>query len=92
MGSASGSATATANGFGGEVTVSVTMADGYITAVTITAPGETPSMGGIAVARAPDIMIKNNTADIDALSGATVTTRAISTAAQAAIDQITAGQ
>jgi fumarate reductase flavoprotein subunit len=68
------------------------MAGGYITDVTINAPAETPTVGGIAVARAPGIIIKNNSADIDALSGATVTTQAISTAAQAAIDKILAGE
>jgi fumarate reductase flavoprotein subunit len=92
MGSASGSAAATAPGFGGDVTVAITMANGYITDVTIAAPGETPSVGGIAVARAPGIIKQNNSADIDALSGATVTTHAISTAAQAAIDTILAGE
>lgn len=92
MGSAAGTATAAAPGFGGDITVSVTMAGGYITDVSIDAPGETPSVGGIAVARAPGIIIKNNSADIEALSGATVTTQAISTAAKAAIDKILAGE
>jgi hypothetical protein len=68
------------------------MENGYITGVTIDAPGETPSIGGVAVARAPGIIKQNNSADIEALSGASVTTRAISAAGQAAIDKILAGQ
>jgi fumarate reductase flavoprotein subunit len=91
IGNASGSAEATAPGFGGDVTVAITMADGYITDVKVTGDMETPTVGGIALTRAPGIIKKQNTAAIDAISGATVTTRAISTAAQAAIDKIVAG-
>jgi hypothetical protein len=68
------------------------MENGYITDVKIDAPGETPSIGGVAVARAPGIIKQNNSADIEALSGASVTTKAISTASQAAIDKILASQ
>jgi fumarate reductase flavoprotein subunit len=92
LGSVSGTSSAVAPGFGGDVTVSVTVVNGYITEVTIDGPGETPTVGGAAIARAPGIMIRNNSADIEALSGATITTRAISTAGQAAIDKILAGQ
>jgi fumarate reductase flavoprotein subunit len=91
IGNASGAAEATAPGFGGDVTVAVTMADGYITDVKITGDMETPTIGGIALTRAPGIIKKNNSAVFDAISGATVTSGAISTAAQAAIDKIVAG-
>jgi fumarate reductase flavoprotein subunit len=66
------------------------MENGNITDVQIDAPGETPTIGGIAIERAPGIIIRNNSAEIDTISGASVTSSGIATAAQAAIDQITA--
>jgi fumarate reductase flavoprotein subunit len=91
MGTASGTASAAAQGFGGTVTVSITMADGYITDVRITGDNETPTVGGIALARAPGIIKRNNSGVLDAISGATITTNAISTAAQEAISKIVTG-
>jgi fumarate reductase flavoprotein subunit len=91
IGNATGTAEATAAGFGGDVTVAVTMADGFITDVKVTGDRETPTVGGVALTRAPGIIKKNNSAAIDTISGATVTTSAISTAAQAAIDKIVSG-
>jgi fumarate reductase flavoprotein subunit len=91
IGNATGSASGTAAGFGGDITVTVTMADGFITEVKIDGPSETPTVGGIAITRAPGIIKKNNSAQFDAVSGASVTSTGISAAAQAAIDKIKAG-
>jgi fumarate reductase flavoprotein subunit len=88
IGNATGSAEATAPGFGGDITVSITMADGFITDVKIVGDMETPTIGGLAITRAPGIIKRNNSAAIDSISGASVTTSAISAAAQAAIDKI----
>jgi fumarate reductase flavoprotein subunit len=90
-GSASGNATAVAPGFGGDISVSITMANGVITDVQVTGDSETPTIGGVAVTRAPDIIKKYNSADIDTISGATITTGGIKEAAQAAIDKIVSG-
>ena len=92
IGKATGKATATSQGFGGEVVVTITMADGFITDVVVVGDKETPSVGSVAVMRAPGIIKKNNSADLDAISGSSITAGAISEAAQAAIDKIVAGK
>jgi uncharacterized protein with FMN-binding domain len=66
------------------------MENGKIIDVQIEAPGETPTIGAIAIERAPGIIIRNNSPDIDIISGASITSIGISTAAQAAVDQIAA--
>jgi fumarate reductase flavoprotein subunit len=86
-----GTATATTTGFGGEIIVTITMADGYITDEAVVGDAETPSVGSVAVVRAPGLIKRNNSGVLDAISGATITTGAISTAAQEAIDKIVAG-
>ena len=90
-GNASGNATATASGFGGDITVTITMANCVITGVQVQGDAETPTIGGVAVTRAPGIIQKYNSADIDTVSGATITTEGIKAAAQAAIDKIVSG-
>jgi fumarate reductase flavoprotein subunit len=92
IGNATGTASAAAPGFGGEVSVTVTLANGIITDVKVVGDAETPTVGGVALTRAPDIIKKYNSADIDTISGASVTSSAIKTAAQAAIAAVVAGQ
>jgi fumarate reductase flavoprotein subunit len=91
IGNATGTASATTPGFGGDLTVTITMADGYITDVQVVGNDETPEVGSVAVARAPQLIKKNNSGVLDAISGASITTAAISAAAQEAIDKIVAG-
>jgi fumarate reductase flavoprotein subunit len=91
IGNASGTASATTAGFGGDIIVTITMEGGYITDVQIAGDSETPTVGGVALTRAPGIIKKNNSGVLDAISGATITSGAISTAAQEAIDKIVAG-
>jgi fumarate reductase flavoprotein subunit len=91
IGNATGTASATTLGFGGDITVTITMADGYITDVEVIGNDETPSVGSVAITRAPNLIKKNNSGVLDAISGASITTAAISTAAQEAIDKIVAG-
>jgi len=88
LGNASGTGTGTAQGFGGEIKVTITMDKGIITNVVVVGDAETPSIGSIAVTRAPGIIQRNNSADFDAISGSTITCMGISEAAQAAIDKI----
>jgi fumarate reductase flavoprotein subunit len=91
IGNATGTASATAFGFVGDITVTITMVDGYITEAEVIGNDETPSVGSVAVARAPGLIKKNNSGVFDAISGATISSTAISTAAQEAIDKIIAG-
>ena len=88
IGNATGTATASAPGFGGDVTVTITMAGGYITDVVCKGDFESPTIGGPAIIRAPNIIKRYNSANIDTISGATITTMALSEATQKAIDEI----
>ena len=76
---------ATAQGFGGPVTVSITVTKDQITDVAITGESETPALGGVAVATLGDLIKKARTPNIDGVSGATVTSTAIITAATEAL-------
>ncbi len=87
-GGVSGTFSGTAVGQGGEsdpVKVTLTLENNKITAVEIDGPGETPGIGSKAIEDFPDKMIGRNSVDIDAISGATITSKAIVDAATAAL-------
>ena len=73
-------------GYGGVVTVSITVDQDAITDVKITGDKETPTVGGAAL---EDLaaQIKEKGADIDGVSGATLTSNGVKEAAAAAIAQ-----
>jgi fumarate reductase flavoprotein subunit len=87
-GGSSGSANATAQGFGGPVTVTVTIEKGKITSVEAEGQGETQGIGSRAIALLPGAIVAANSADVDAVAGASVTSQAIKTAAKEAIAKI----
>ena len=72
-----------AQGYGGEVKVSVTVDDNTITDVKVTGDKETPTVGGAAL---EDLaaQVKEKGADIDGVSGATITSKGVKEAAAAA--------
>ena len=76
---------AEAQGFGGPVSVSVTVTQDKITDVAITGEKETPALGGVAVATLGEAIVEAQTPHIDGVSGATVTSTAIVTAATEAL-------
>jgi len=76
---------ASAQGFGGPVTVSVTVSDTEITAVAISGEGETPALGGAAIDALDDKILAAQTPNVDVLAGATVTCDAIIKAATEAL-------
>lgn len=78
--------TASAKGFGGDVTVTLTMDGSAITGVTITGDDETPSIGGAAFETLQAQLIEAQCAEIDGVAGATITSSAVKSAAQAALD------
>lgn len=78
-------ATGSAEGFGGEVTVTLTTADGTITACTIEGKDETPDIGGKALADLEKQVVEANGPEIDGVSGATVTSEAVKKAVAAAL-------
>lgn len=79
--------TKAAKGFGGDVTVTVALKDGTITDVKAEGPKETAGIGSKAIEELPALIVKANSADIDGISGATVTSDAIKTAVRAALKE-----
>ena len=79
------SATATADGFGGPVSVTVTMEDGTITGVTATGELESSPALGNDLSPLADQILEAQSADIEGVSGATMTSDAVKSAAAAAI-------
>ena len=80
-------ATATARGFGGDVSVTVTVKDGVILDVTAVGDAETNGIGSRAIEQLPALMVEQNTVAVDGVSGATYSSNAVLTAAQQAYDQ-----
>lgn len=78
---ASGNYEATSQGFGGAVTVKVTVTDGKVTAATITGDKETEAIGGAAIKTLTEKLIGVSSADeVDAVASATVTSNAVKAA------------
>lgn len=78
---ASGDYEATSQGFGGAVTVKVTVMDGKVTAATITGDKETEAIGGAAIKTLTEKLIGVSSADeVDAVASATVTSNAVKAA------------
>ncbi len=68
----------TAQGFGGTVTVKVTVDENAVTAVTVTGDGETPALGGAAIEGYNTSLVGVTDADaVEATSGATITSTAV---------------
>ena len=84
-GAAGGPLTGTANGFGGPITVSVTMDGDKITAVEIVSNSETPEIAGAALEQIPAAIVAANSADVDIVSGATYTSNGIINAVKNAL-------
>ena len=79
---------ATVRGHGGDVSVTLTVKDGRILDCKIVGDGETPELGGKAVAQMPAEYIKAGSLEVDGVSGATVTSAAIKSAALMAYNDV----
>lgn len=77
--------TGTAEGFGGDVTITLTSADGVITECKITGDDETPDIGIKAFAELEKQVVAANGPEIDGVAGATVTSDAVKKAVAAAM-------
>lgn len=83
-----GTYTASSQGFGGPVDVTVTVGNkGGITDVAIAGAAETPDVGGAAIPALQAQILEKQSAEIDAVSGATFTSNAVMEAAAAALAQ-----
>lgn len=71
----------------GTVTVTMTFSESAITDVVLDMPNETPSIGQAAAEELKARLMSGQTAEIDAVSGATITSTAVSKAADKCIKQ-----
>lgn len=76
---------ATAQGFGGEVKVTLTIENGVLTAVTAEGASETAGIGSRAIELMPATMLATNSVEVDGVAGATMTSTAVLEAAKAAL-------
>lgn len=76
---------ASANGFGGDVSVEVTFKGEDITKVVVTAPNETEGVGTRAVDELPALIVEADSIEVDSVAGATITSDAIKSAVRKAI-------
>lgn len=81
----SGDFTGTAKGFGGDVSVTLTLTDGAITGCTAEGKDETQGVGSEAIAKMPGAIAESGSIAVDGVSGATATSTAIQEAAAAAL-------
>ena len=85
--SAAETLTGTAKGFGGDVTATLTVENGTITACTLTGDSETPDIGGAALEELQKQVVDANGYEIDGVSGATVTSDAVRKAVASAMGE-----
>ena len=81
-------ATATMQGFGGDVTVTLTVEGDKITDVQMTGDKESATLGGKAVQILPERMMANNKVSVDKVTGATITSSVAIAAAKDALEQM----
>ena len=81
----SGDFTGTAKGFGGDVSVTLTLTDGAITGCTAEGKDETEGVGSQAIAKMPGEIAESGSIAVDGVSTATITSNAIKEAAAAAL-------
>ena len=70
-----------------EIVAEVTVADGKIVDVKLTGADETPALGGVVLEEMPAKIIAAQSADVDGMTGATVTTDAVKAAVNEALAQ-----
>ena len=76
------------NGMGGDVYVKVTMDGGKIAKVEVVEQHETVGIGDKAIAALPDAIVKAGSTEVDNVSGATITSKAIKEAVADALSQV----
>lgn len=77
--------TGKAQGMMCEIVAEVTVADGKIVDVKLTGADETPALGGKVLEEMPAKIVAAQSADVDGMTGATVTTEAVKAAVKEAL-------
>ena len=72
-----GTYTGTGSGFGGNVVATITVDGSKITDVVLEGANETPSIGGAALETLKEAVLKAQSAEVDAVTGATVTSNGV---------------
>ena len=78
--------TGTAEGFGGDVTVTVVVSGDDIVSVEAVGADETEGIGTMAIDELPSLIAEADSAEIDGVSGATFTSDAIKAAVKSALE------
>ena len=81
----SGTFEGTSKGFGGDITVTLTLTDGVITDVQATGDSETAGIGSKAIESLPAEIVASNSIAVDGVSGATFSSDGLKAAAEAAL-------
>ena len=89
---ADGVYTAAGTGMGGDVNVTVTVEGGKIVSVEVGTHNETPGISDPAIEKIPAAIVEAQSADVAAVSGATVTSEAIKAAVAAAYKALASGE
>ena len=88
VGGTPGTYTATKSGFGGDVTVHLTIGDdGNISDLQVEAKSETPEVGGEAAPQLAQTILDTQSLAVDTVSGATMTSNAVIEAVTAALTE-----
>jgi len=82
-----GTYTATAMGFGGNITVTIEVDSRKIISVRAEGPDETQGIGDLALDELPKRIQRANSVAVDSVSGATLTSEGILEAAAAALEK-----
>lgn len=82
-----GTYTATVDGHNGPLTVEVTFTDAAIDSVAVTEHAETAGIADSALANVPAAIVAGQTLNVDTISGATVTSKAIIAGVTACVEQ-----
>ncbi len=82
-----GTYTGEAAGYGGNVSVTITVDASSITDVTVEGADETPTIGGAALEELAGQLKEAQDSEIDGVTGATITSTAVKTAAKSALNQ-----
>ena len=77
--------TATEKGFGGDVTVTLTIENNEIVAAKAEGASETDGVGSKAIENLPAAMVEQNSVKVDAVASATITSNAVLAAAEKAL-------
>lgn len=82
-----GTYTETADGKKGNFEVTVVIEDGNIASISVGNNEETPDKGGVAIAQLPEEIVTAQSYDVDAVTGATITSNGIKDAVAGCLEK-----